>query len=295
MPKNSSLEIIALRKEDSKKCCCRPIPEKLLGAVKRNSTIYNYIFLLYPIEEMRKFFLIFFLSVFIVLCSSSKVLAYGIFTSGQTGYDISYPQGTISSLPSSYDFIVIGTTNGRAYTDNPYLGTQTSLANNKTLSLYMNLNAPIGSTVKGNTSTPKPCIKGDKLCQAYNYGYNAAYHSYLYAKQNVATSSMWWLDIETGNSWSSNQAINYNTIQGAIDFFNNVNYPVPNITPATVGIYSSPSMWNSIVGSNTPIQQTTINFAPNWLQSTSCSNTIWKNGQTWLIQTISNPDKDSAC
>lgn len=246
---------------------------------------------------MKKIFVFIFVCLFVLAFSSQKALAYGIFTSGQTGYDISYPQGSISSLPSAFDFLVVGTTNGRAYTDNPYLGTQVALAGTKTLSLYMNLNAPVGSTVKGNTSTPETCVKGDKLCQARNYGYNAAAHSYVYAQNNHANSTMWWLDIETGNSWSSSQAINDATIQGAINFLN--------LKGATVGIYSTQSMWNTIAGSSFIPNQTvnTNGFVPNWIPGASasspqvaCSSTITANGQAWLTQYVSGGlDHDYAC
>lgn len=241
---------------------------------------------------------------------SPQALAYGIFsTGGQSGYDISYPQGNNPPL-SSFDFLVVGTTDGRAYTDNPYLKAQAALAisQNKILSLYLNLNAPVGSTVKGNTSTPQSCVKNDKLCQAYNYGYNAADYSYKYALSNSASSTMWWLDIETGNSWSTNTAINDNTIQGAVDYFNNAVHPIANNVVATVGIYSATSsMWNSIAGTSfIPIQ--TINgqvlgVVPNWIPgapSTNtqsvCNETITPNGQAWLMQYVGNGlDHDYAC
>jgi hypothetical protein len=236
-----------------------------------------------------------------LISSAQNALAYGMFTAGQTGYDISFPQGNISSLPSTYDFLVIGVTDGRAYTDNPYLASQKSLAYayGKPLSLYMNLNAPIGSTVNGNTSTPKACAKNDKVCQAYNYGYNAAAHSYSYALGNGATSSMWWLDIEKGNSWSATKAINDATIQGATDSLN--------ATGAIVGIYSTQSMWNTIAGSSFVLAQTTTDVTPNWIAATAsltdaqnaCSQTsriITAKGQAWLTQyVIGGLDHDYAC
>jgi hypothetical protein len=245
--------------------------------------------------HMKKFLLTLLLLVMLASLFSSHALAYGIFTGGQTGYDISYPQGSNPLLTSSYAFLVVGTTDGRAYTDNPYFGSQTVLSQGKTLSLYMNLNAPVGSTVKGNITTPKSCSKNDKICQAYNYGYNAAEHSYRYAQGKGASSTMWWLDIEIGNSWATNTTINDATIQGTVDFFNQQG--------VIVGIYSTQSMWNSIAGSSFTPLQTRTSVVPNWIPGasstnpqSSCSQKITVNGQVWLTQYVSNGfDHDYAC
>jgi hypothetical protein len=228
--------------------------------------------------------------------SARPAFAYGIFTAGQTGLDISFPQGT-TSLPSAYDFLIVGVTNGRAYTENPYLLSQVLLAQGKPLSLYINMNAPVGSTVRGNTSSPKTCSKSDKVCQAYNYGYNAAAYSYIYAyaQANGALLTQWWLDVETSNSWSATKAINDATLQGAIDYLN--------AQAAVVGIYSTPSMWNTIAGSSFIPTQTTISVVPNWIPGASaaspqlaCLQTITGNGQTWLTQYTSGGfDYDYAC
>jgi hypothetical protein len=245
---------------------------------------------------MKKIYITLLVLIVSLFFSSQIALASGFFPYPQTGYDISYPQGRISSLPSSYDFLVIGVTNGRAYTDNPYLSSQVALAQGKLLSLYLNLNAPVGSTVKGNTSSPKICSKSDKVCQAYNYGYNAAAHSYIYSESKGAVSTMWWLDIETSNSWSSTKAINDATIQGAIDYLNAA-------SGAVVGVYSTQSMWNTIAGSSFVPKQTTTSITPNWIPGASstspqstCSQSITTGGQAWLTQYVSGGlDHDYAC
>lgn len=228
---------------------------------------------------------------------TSQALATGFYTTGN-GYDISYPQGGNStSYPATpFSFGVVGTTDGRAFSDNPYLSQQFAWAqqgNTTPPSLYMNLNAPVGSTVKGNTSTPTSCSHKDKLCQARNYGYNAAAHSYEYALSLTpsVTSSMWWLDVETGNSWSSDQAINAATIKGALSFFTQNNMQA--------GVYSNSSMWNTIVGNNF------TQAVPNWLAGNSinpsglCTNNsgaFTAGGTLYLVQYSSgNFDGDFAC
>lgn len=180
-------------------------------------------------------------------------LANSMLPAKSYGYDISYPDtGYPGTSFQSYTltFGIVGVTSGKAFTQNSKLHDEyVSLAgtNRQTPSLYMNLNYPVGTTAPNGMDGPYgKCAKGDKACQASNYGYNAASAAYSYAAGQGATASSWWLDIETANSWSGKTSLNYLVIQGAIYFFQH------QTTPVAVGIYSSPSMWRSIAGSNTP-------------------------------------------
>jgi hypothetical protein len=236
-----------------------------------------------------------FLAVCTWLVVATTVLAAGIYTGGTYGNDISYPQcgSSTSSFPRN-SFGIVGVTGGRAFTDNSCLATEFSWAStlSSTLaSLYMNLNSPIGSTAsKGMTGPYGNCTKKDKLCQAENYGYNAAQDAYTYAQQQGAGSSQWWLDIETGNSWSSSPTLNQGTIKGAAQFFTK--------NGIAVGIYSTQSMWNNITGGYP-------NGLPVWLATTATSPATYctashsfTGGQIYLVQ-YSNPsvsvDSDYAC
>ncbi len=167
--------------------------------------------------------------------------SFGYYTSGTTGYDISYPQCSSSSLPTGA-FGVIGATGGRAFTANSCLASEYSWVQNGTTtapSLYMNLNYPAGSTAsEGNSGPAGTCAKSNKACFAYNYGYNAA----AYAFARGASSTMWWLDIETGNSWSKTQSLNDDVIEGATDYIQQHG--------ATAGVYSTAYMWKTIAGSS---------------------------------------------
>ncbi len=222
---------------------------------------------------------------------SSQAFAYGIYTGGTTGNDISYPQCSTSSYPQN-SFGIVGVTGGRAFTDNSCLAKEFAWAKalSTTASLYMNLNSPIGSTAsKGMTGPYGNCKKTDKLCQAENYGYNAAQDAYTYAQQQGANSSQWWLDIETGNSWSSSSTLNQGTINGATKFFSD--------RSINLGIYSTQSMWNSITGGY-------HNALPAWIATTSttpatyCSSSYsFTGGQMYLVQYSSGSsfDTDYAC
>lgn len=229
-----------------------------------------------------------FLLLFTLFELSEQTLAYGIYTGDTYGNDFSYPQCNLISFPQQ-TFNIVGVTSGRAFQHNQcfnseYLWT-TGLAT--TGSVYMNLNAPIGTTAsKGMTGPFGNCSKSDKICQSKNYGYNAAQDAYSYA---LGQGAMWWLDIETFNSWSSNAGLNRNVIDGAVRFFTDKGIPV--------GIYSTPNMWNKITGNyqnKLPTWTATTNYGPY----DSCLAVSFTGGQTYLVQ-YRNPtitiDSDYAC
>ncbi len=247
----------------------------------------------YEIRMKSKIFAVVAIATFLPVLA----LAAGSYPSTTTGYDISY--NASAPYPSTpFGFGVVGVTHGKAFTYNTSLADEYTWAKQGSATsptLYMNLNAPVGSTAKSNESGPVACPKGKAggICQAHNYGWNAAQDAYNYATQQGATATTWWLDIETANSWSGSLATNQATIQGAIDFLNGKGI--------TVGAYSTPGMWSAIVGSWTP-------GIPEWFAkglttqqdaASACSNTSFTGGTLWLVQfidkTISSVDQDYSC
>jgi len=183
-----------------------------------------------------------------------------VYAKGTVGYDISFPEcgigiPAISTTGAPYRFAIVGINDGRAFTPNPCLGAEYQLATSQGLqiSFYQNLNAPIGSTAYKGQNGPKGfCAPGDGACLSYNYGYNAAMDAFGYATTTTGRAGMvWWLDIETANSWEPNPAWNAQTIQGAIDFYQQANQ--------LVGIYSIPSMWDQ----STPLAERGTMLAGN--------------------------------
>jgi hypothetical protein len=230
-----------------------------------------------------------------------RAAAAGTYQLGLTGHDISYPQCSSPGSWPSGDFGIVGVTGGRAFTVNSCLASEYAWAQTGVKaapSLYLNLNAPVGSTASEGQSGPAGvCAKSNKACYAYNYGYNAA----AYAFGRGASATMWWLDIETGNSWSQQQALNDDTIEGAVDYIEQQS--------ATAGIYSTKSMWTTIAGSafqpgTIPIpggaQKGTLAVA-NWIPggtSSSCTGItpLYSTGQVWLAQFSASPyDADYSC
>jgi len=101
------------------------------------------------------------------------------------------------------------------------------------------------------------------------------------------TPSMWWLDVETANSWSSgNLQPNRDAIQGLFDRLKST---------GPVGVYSTAYAWTRITGGNfVP----TGGIAGDWLPAPSCTGaTAFMPGTVvWLTQvTTNNVDIDTAC
>lgn len=209
------------------------------------------------------------------------------------GYDISYPQCSGSTTTVTFtgnSFAVIGVTHGRPYTINGCFADEYAKAPS-TKSTYMNLAAPVGkSATKERTSVPQTCNSGNKACHAYNYGFNAAKEAYA---ASGGTGGIWWLDIETANSWIGTD-VNRQTIQGAVDFFTTDLYAsyAARQTGMQVGIYSNASMWNSITAN-------WQNGLPAWYAgttSTTCSIGSFTGGPVWLVQNASAASNgDRAC
>ena len=184
----------------------------------------------------------------VLMANQVGAMAY---TSGSTGYDISYPQ-CIASYPTGA-FGIIGVNGGYPFVHyNPCLADQYSQTPNA--ALYINTGYdPIYTQVDGKHTTPECVTQSDTIegtadqQAAWAVGCSEASRSIAYATSQGATSpSSWWLDVETSNSWSSTDlTLNQYTIQGIVD-------TLLRQSPAAVGVYSTAYQWRTIVG-NLPI------------------------------------------
>lgn len=168
---------------------------------------------------------------------------------GTVGHDVSYPQCG-RGLPASSAFAIVGVGGGKPYTGNPCLATQYAWGDRTAAgaAFYMNTANPGPSTTSvnwyGQRSPDPTCAPGREASCAYNFGWNAAAAAMAYAQSQTGRSvnTMWWLDVETENSWSrADLAANLASIRGSIDYLQRQ----PGVA---VGIYSLPSMWNRITG-----------------------------------------------
>ena len=213
-------------------------------------------------------------------------LAGSPYTSGQVGTDVSYPNCSASN-PNS-PFGVVGVTGGLAYSQNSCLLLESLWYPN--LSLYMNTGLNASETSTYYVAAEANC-NGDLVCAAYNYGYTAAQNAVSYANSQGAVATTWWLDVETGNSWTADYAQNIASLQG--------NYDALKANGITnVGVYSTTVQYGSITGG-------WQNGWPNWGATTvrTAGNAAgfstghaFTGGPTWLIQFRGRTlDQDYSC
>jgi hypothetical protein len=199
------------------------------------------------------------------------------YVSGTTGYDVSYPNCGAATPGGA--FAVVGVNHGRPFSANTCLAAEYGSApQSPHPSLYMN-SAYSGAYRKHITAACSAASGGN---HAWAIGCSEAEYSLQQASGLAA--AMWWIDVETGNSWSSsNLALNRSAIQGAVDRLNQTGLPV--------GVYSTSSMWTTITGGSF----TPNGLAADWVAAGTCSSPF-TNSPVWLTQSVSGGvDRDTAC
>ena len=154
--------------------------------------------------------------------------------------DVSWPN-CASNDDTKFSMGIIGVTGGLDFTPNPCLTQETTWFSH--YSLYMNTGYPGETYGSKFASYPLHCLSANYNCRAYNYGYNASVYAINYSNRQLAYSNVWWLDVETDNSWTPYPSINRSVIEGAIDALKQV----PFVTH--IGIYSTPYQWNLLTDS----------------------------------------------
>jgi hypothetical protein len=96
------------------------------------------------------------------------------------------------------------------------------------------------------------------------YGYVQAYDD---ARRGVANPGnyFWWLDVETGNSWQTDTALNRADLEGMVAYFKSITAGRKDAEGkgAGVGIYSTGSQWRTIAG--TVPSSSPLTGLPSWL------------------------------
>lgn len=206
------------------------------------------------------------------------------------GYDISYPQCG-SKLPTDYYFGIVGVNGGNAATSNKCLADQLAWANlakvgsnQSKRQLYVNTANP-GEVINQITTWPTAstdsngnvpanpygaCNGANNEACSWLYGWNRS----IYAEGVFKTAAnskgldsntgdyVWWLDVETMNTWQtgSNQALIRNTaaIEGFGAYYQS--------RGASIGLYSTAAQWTQITGNNIGASSN-LNGLANWRPS----------------------------
>jgi hypothetical protein len=195
-------------------------------------------------------------SVFIFSGSTALAAKASAATNTPLGNDISWPQCN-KALPKGQAFGVVGVNNGLANNTNPCFSTQLSWTLASTggtgqpkAALYVNTANPelsgswwpssndYGGTTVNNTYGT--CDHSASAACAYMYGYAKAYDDATIRGVNNPASYLWWLDVETINSWSANKTTNRADLEGMAAYFQSIG--------AQAGIYSTSYQWGQIVG-----------------------------------------------
>jgi hypothetical protein len=198
-----------------------------------------------------------------VLAPSAAFAAKPSRTAAPAGYDVSWPQCG-GSYPRSPAFGIVGVTHGLPWSQNTCLASQYAWASSapSAPAFYTNSANPETQSAHWNVQSPRATCDGtaSNLDCAYNYGWNAAQDAYTYADAQTGLASLrvWWIDVETGNSWQSDTTSNAAVLHGMVDF---LSARVP-----SVGFYSTAYQWGVITGS-------TRTFAANgsWVAGASSS------------------------
>jgi hypothetical protein len=170
------------------------------------------------------------------------------------GFDISYPQCG-SAYPSNPAFGIVGVNRGLVYSVNPCLASEIVWGGGAATALYANTGNPgpeLSSYWPLGQTDPRFCDSAnpDTADCAFDYGWNAAKHSFETAVAAYASlgmfaspaSTAWWLDVETGNSWRSDVALNVAALQGEVAYLRDV------AGVSQIGFYSTTVQWGAITG-----------------------------------------------
>lgn len=245
------------------------------------------------------------------------------------GYDVAWPQCG-GALPTGQAFGIVGVNGGTAANTNPCLAEQLVWASKSVggtaqpkVQLYVNTanpgefiqditTWPTDNIDKTGATTSNPhglCTGGNDNACSWQYGWNRAQEADIErftpaaitaGISSSAASYIWWLDVETMNTWQSGSsealARNTVTLEAMTSYFNSKG--------ATVGLYSTAYQWTTITGPSTG-SGSNLNGLANWRPSgaklsyalTNCSVApLTTGGFISLTQYVQqNLDKNHSC
>jgi hypothetical protein len=233
------------------------------------------------------------LSILIALVGLAIILAFSSSTASHTSNDsntvtdLSWPNCQVKTVNSPSG--IVGINGGLDFHANPCAYYESSLFS--TYAVYLNTGYPGPSYGKKFANTPDVCGPKNNICLAYNYGYNAALYSINYASLHGVHSYVWWLDVESSNSWTSNYMQNRAELSGMIAaIYAHTFLP-------TVGIYSYPGQWNAITNywKNDIVSWVATGTSSHKVATKACSSKGFDGGLVELSQYTTALDNNYLC
>jgi hypothetical protein len=231
------------------------------------------------------------------------------------GIDISFPQcsqGSHVELPPHIPFAVIGVNGGSANNSNPCFSSEYNSAfllagptDQPHVAVYVNTGNPALAGVwwpdsdqtKAGTLVVNPkgsCTHVPGAACAYVYGYSMAEADYRRVRKIlVQLPTLWWLDVETSNTWQPDVVANAASLSGMVDYLRS--------KYLDVGLYSTAYQWNKIAGATSATSD--LAGLPSWLAGGSFSGApadcekspLTPNGRVAMIQYVMHFDNDYSC
>ncbi len=230
-----------------------------------------------------KIIILLFIFLSLILSFSSVVYA-----DNQIISDVSWPNCK-ANLSNIAKIGIVGVNGGLDYSYNSCLFNEVQVFHNS-YALYLNTGYPGNNYGLKYQHYPKNCRVNNYLCLAYNYGYNDALKSIKYASSQDTHSFVWWLDVETDNSWTNNYQENRASLQGMINALKK------HIFMPTIGFYSYPAQWILITKNwqnHSPIWVATA--LTNKKEASAYCNDSFNSGFVWLTQYTTKFDFNYSC
>lgn len=238
--------------------------------------------------------------VLVVALNAVASAGFDPYRSGTSGYDFSYPQ--CGSRAPSASFGVAGVNAGYPFTYyNSCLAAEfAAAAKTGNAAVYVNTGYDPTYTAIDGRHTTQDCanqsvnVIGSQAQQAaWAVGCSEAERDTAYASaQSVASPTAWWLDVETGNSWSSSDlTLNQYTIQGLVATLRQT-------TAAPIGIYSTSYQWGVITGGyKAAVDANWVATGQRSLKRAKpyCASAGFTGAKIWLVQYVATYDVDYVC
>jgi hypothetical protein len=212
------------------------------------------------------------------------------YTPGTRGYDISWPQcgGAYPSPPHA--ITIVGVNRGTMFTANPCLASEAAWAGGS-LTLYVNAGGLPADSVSGMNGPGGQCAVADIRCRSYNWGRQSADWDVSSANSVGVRASMWWIDVETGDPWrSDDREANAQIVHGLLDGLG--------AHGLIAGIYSTSYQYGVLLGAhmfpNTPLWvpgARSASEAPSYCDPVHA----FAGGVIWMTQWTETYDGDYAC